>query len=189
MEKNLKLTLAGIAIIAVIALAYFFLAPADFESEFKRMGLAWKENGIAEPRLHAADEVFALDEESLASIKNGLNSFKASSRNAAATELAAVYLDFADFAIAYRQLENLTDSLPPLSENAVCSNAQTFEKISNSLAEMREKKEAYLEGVNEFVSSHPEEADSIKLVEVEASEEDTGFELLLSAAEALAEGC
>jgi len=192
MEKNntKQIAIAAVAVVIIAALALVFLSPVpSFEQEYARLSLAWKGNGLEAEHLHASEETFALEKSELNSIKNGIISFKASTRNNAAGELSDAYIAFIDFSSEYASIQKLKASLTEDADRPLCENAAAFRELSAKYTSLKEKGDKYLGKVNSFVSDYPKEAGEISLLGAEVPEENESLGKLLLAIELLTEGC
>lgn len=186
MKKNQKYIVAGIlAIIGIIAL--FFLLQPSFEQEYARMSLVWKEKGLEE-YLHASEKVFSLEESEISEIKSEIRSFKNSTGNAAAGELASVYSLFLETAGGHSAIAQLQASLAS-STKPLCENLSLYEKMEEGFTELKQKRDDYFNAVNSFVSKYPEEARSISFSKASIPSSDESLEALLDAIAVIRGAC
>lgn len=186
MKDRDKSVIIGASLIAIGITAFLFLLPQPFEQEYERMSLAWKKNGLSEEHLHASMEIFSMQEPRIEKIKNELVSFKNTTRNQAARELAGVYILFVENAAGYSSIQKLKSSLVS-SAKPLCENISLYEEMSVALSKLKQKQNDYLNAVNSFVSKHPEEAESISLYKAPSAEDP--LKPLIDAISVLMEAC
>lgn len=190
MEKNKKIVLAVIVLAAIAIAGYFlFFQAPPFDQEYKRMALSWKNNGLAEERLHAAYNALLLDPQALGKIRQGLVSFKSNTGNQAAKDLSDVYINFVDFCSDFSSGQAIWASIPESPESP-CENIEQVKQLGQKFKGMKEKSDAYLESVKGFVAKHPKEAEQILMYETDISNDQQGIDTLIAINDlVVTEGC
>jgi len=188
MEKNSKIIIGVLAIIAIAAIGFALMQPMSFESELEQMSKVWQEKGVEEYYLHESPELFSMSESEINSIKSGLVSFKARASLEETKALSDVYVSFLENAELYSNTTALQESVRD-SGKSPCDELEVFDDLQANLQEMKGKRTEFSNLQNEFIEEYPEKAKLISLKASEVPENDDDLQLLIQINNIFKEEC
>jgi len=159
-----------------------------FDSEYEKMALSWKDNGVNGYYFHKSEDIFSLNHQQIEKIRIGITTEKNSSRNEKVKELGGIYLELLDFLDSFSGAVQLKETLSN-EDVPFCENQEKYNELIEKFESVSSTKKVYLESVNSFVSSNPELSDKISLYETEFPNDTESLEKMVLAMEIIRKEC
>ena len=162
MDKRWRNLAAFFAVIAVLALAYFFFVPAEgFSERVAVMRSYWEKYDIEEPLHLSYRKLNSLSEGELGELKTALLQFNESEQNPAARELSGAYASLVDVSIYSRKMLEKQAELDNTANP--CAALAEYDELTSYKEQLLSSTQSYLQKVDSFVSNNPAEAEQIAI--------------------------
>lgn len=174
MEKNTVFLIT--AAIIVVALIYFTQLPAEeeFEAALKKIEFAWKGNGMDLDEDYSAEELLALDEGKLNSVKAKLTELMDSTEKDSLKHLTAIHLEFVEEFILKKAFLQKTEEISSIGDNAICEQEEKLDELielNQKLYDLQIETNALING---FIEEYPEETEKTD-IELRKIDEEEAF--------------